>query len=67
LCIARILYDGTQKGDGRQLNGKQENGVDSNVHTNAEQMLYKPSIVQCRFLGQWKFQTEARNDSLTLR
>jgi hypothetical protein len=31
--------------------GKEENGVESNVHMNAEKMLYKPSIVQCRFLG----------------
>lgn len=42
-------------------------GVDSNVHTNAEQSLYKPSIVQCKFLGQWKFRTEARSESLMQR
>lgn len=33
------------------------------VNTNAEQRLYKPSIVQCMFLGHWKFQNGARSDS----
>lgn len=37
------------------------------VNTIAEQRPYKPSIVQCRFLGHWKFQTGARSDSLVQR
>lgn len=37
------------------------------VNMNAEQRLYKPSIVQCRFLGHWKCQTGASSDSLMQR
>jgi len=37
------------------------------VNTKAERKLYKPSIVQCRFLGHWKFHTGARSDLLMQR